>query len=148
MVAATRTIGQLADGDCFFYQSADDYAAREVRLLELNDFRASLGDQRFTAVEMANMIRATASGYMVYAVVRATGERCTLRMSDGKREIWYDSNAIVQYAPDRRAFDDRLVEMRKANKMLSEAQDRMKRARSKKKNQSAEIEERTLRTAV
>jgi hypothetical protein len=137
-------IGKLSDGDCFFYMSPSEYRAREKYLDDVNEFRRSIGDAPFTGNYLANLIRCTASSFQVYAVVRSTGERCTLRLPDMKREIWYDAKTLVQYTPDRAAFEQRLDEIRKGRKKLEEEQARMQRARSKKHNAGHEIEERTL----
>lgn len=142
---APKRIGQLTDGDCFFYTDADEYRRREVLVESINDFRTEIGQQLLTMAEAAAIIRASASGYVVYAIVRATGERCTIRLSDGKRHIWYDADVPVQYTPNRAAFDARLLQMRKDRKQLEEEQTRMQKHRSKKQNKSTEISERTLR---
>lgn len=137
-------IGKLSDGDCFTYMSPEEYRSREKYLDDVNEFRRSVGDAPFTGAYLANLIRCTASIFQVYAVVRSTGERCTLRLPDMKREIWYDSKTLVQFTPNRADFEQRLDEIRKARKKLEEEQARMQRARSKKHNAQHEIEERTI----
>lgn len=139
-----RLVRDLHEGDCFFYTSPEEWAARELRILALNEFRASVGDKPLDPAEAAELVHATAHGYVVLTTVLATKERITLCLSDGKKHIWYDGLIPVRFSPNRSAFDARMEQMRQARKRMEDEEARMRRPRSKKKNAPEEISERTL----
>lgn len=146
MAHATKVmlLRDLNAGDCFFYTSPEEYAARERRIEAINDFRAAMGESRIDAALASQMIQATAGAYIVLTVVLATKERVTLSLSDGKRHIWYDPLVTVRWSPDRSAFDARLEEMKQARKQMEAEEARAHRPHSKKRNAPAELAERTL----
>lgn len=134
----SRPIRDLLEGDCFFWIAPEERTRREKEVLAIDEFRRAHGEELLTASERMAFFSTFLSGYMVYAVVRATGERCVQSMSDGKVRIWYDCDVVVQFTPDRSSFQYRLEEMKAVRKRLEQEQQRMNRTRSKKANRAAQ----------
>lgn len=146
MASATKPmlVRDLQEGDCFFYTSPEEYAAREKRIEAFNEFRASMGEKPIDAAESAQLIQAAAGSYVVLTTVLATRERITLHIASGKKQIWYDGLIPVRFSPDRDAFEQRIEEMKQARKKMEAEEARLQRPHSKKRNAPAEIAERTL----
>lgn len=133
MSTTPKQIGDLIEGDCFFYSTPDDRTRLKARLATMDELRELLGEVPLDAYEFD---LTAMSGHMVAAVVRKTGERCVHRLSDNTYWIWYVSDEVVQYSANREAFLMRLDEIKKQRKKMDEEQNRMNKAKSKKQRQA------------
>lgn len=134
-------IGDLLEGDYFFYSTTEERQEQEASLLKLI---ADLEEEQLSTMdsrERAEFYKAQLSGYQVIAVCRETGERCTRRMSDGTNHVWYDGNIIVNKAQSEGAFMALLRMQKVLKKQVEARREKLQKARSKskKKNKVAEV---------
>jgi hypothetical protein len=127
-----QRLGQLLEGDCFFSISERERTKREDEVLGLNQYRVSLGEQPLSQTERMEYFGTYLTGYMVYAVVKETGQRCVQSMLDGKVALWYDPDQVVQYTPDKVSFEARMKEMAESRKKMEQEKSRLDKVRSKK----------------
>lgn len=81
-------VSDLLPGECFFFSTPEERRQQEHDLLSMIARLAEEGLEELTGEERMAFYRASAVGYIVEAIVKETGERCTVRLSDGKRHVW------------------------------------------------------------
>ena len=133
-------IGQLFDGDCFFYFGDKQEEEAQALQQRINAQRAEFD---VSAASFAWDYHVFAEPHMVHAVVLADQSRTSIRTTDGKRFIWRP-DTVVLWAERREQFEQQVAWLAAERKRLEQEQQRLSQARTKKKNKAEEVPVKTL----
>ncbi len=143
-------INRLQEGDCFLYVTAQCRKQAAQHFRERMSILNTLCITPQAYDKLKYFQRMYAEPHIIECLTRESRDRVTVRVSDGKRFVWYvKTPAIVEYVDSRDNFERRLQEIADSRKRLAKEMQELrgkagqKARKSKKLQKPEELETRT-----